>query len=1066
MKFALENPLRCAGVAALAFTLGALAASAQTYTFSVVYPFTGSGSTAANPIAAPVVDAAGNIFGVGNTGTTYGLGTVYELQKVSGGYHQITLHTFTQNYGDASQPLGPLVMDGAGNLYGTSSQGGTVGCGTVFKLTNSGGSYSWSVIHSFTSSPDGCSPTGALSVDASGNVYGTTEQGGTGAPYVGTVFELKPQGNGSYNVVVLHSFQGGSDGVSPEGGVILDSNGNLFGTTSGLSGNPAPSGGESYVSPGTVFELQAEGGGSFAFSTLYTFTGGSDGSNPTAAPTLDQNGNLLGTTWGENGGNGSVYELVKASGYGEVTLHAFTGHSDGARAWGPVTLDALGNVFGATVFGGAADAGTIFELVNPGGTYLETILYSFTTSAVQITPYSGVSVDSSGNLWGTSFGNQNSGSVWELQASFGTVTQLTASANPIFPGDTVTFTAAVTPSPATVAVSGTVTFRAGSAQLGTVTIANGSASISVPATALPIGTTTITAQFSPDSPALGSSGGTTLETVNSNSNVALTSGSNTFNGDQIVNGGLTASGGFFGTLNGNAATATTAMTLTCAGCVGDPQLGVNYAGSTAKGGPATTSLFANNAGLLGGFPAGSFATLDSNAFNGSQSISGGGLVLQPLGAASTGQGANSGAFDTTASSFNSSAGQPQNFVFRWQAEPAGNNTANPSATLNLLYGANGTPGETGLSVNGNGTLNFAPGQSFPGVGQGTITGVTAGSGLVGGGTAGAVSLSIPSGGVTNLMLANPSVGITAGDGLAGGGSVPLGGITTLSLAPNACPSGSAITSQAPFACSAFLTSGSSPSFATVTATAFSGGLFSGNGAGLTGVQAAGLAPSVSVPGTQVSGPVANATTAANLSGTVAGSQVSGPVANAAAAASLTGNIAESQVLNLQADLAAAQSGAAVIAYANSTFVPLAGGTMTGQLNAPSLNATGAVTGASVTASGQVAAGTMAIGGGTPITEVFSMTEQMTVPEMRGHACITMHTAALAGFTPGTSDAIVLGIPASLASPPDRDHDVFLTYQAWETNTNASPTITIQICSMGDPYRGGASGLLRIDVIRH
>jgi hypothetical protein len=160
----------------------------------------------------------------------------------------------------------------------------------------------------------------------------------------------------------------------------------------------------------------------------------------------------------------------------------------------------------------------------------------------------------------------------------------------------------------------------------------------------------------------------------------------------------------------------------------------------------------------------------------------GALNLTATGTATAAAGKNSQALNLTASSFDSATGKAANQAFRWQAEPAANNTANPGATLNLLFSSNaGASQETGLHVAGNGLISFASGQTFPGTGAGTITGVVAGAGLTGGGTAGTISLSVPSQGITNAMLATPSLTVAAGTDLTGGGPVTLGGTTTLKL---------------------------------------------------------------------------------------------------------------------------------------------------------------------------------------------------------------------------------------------------------------------------------------------
>ncbi len=226
----------------------------------------------------------------------------------------------------------------------------------------------------------------------------------------------------------------------------------------------------------------------------------------------------------------------------------------------------------------------------------------------------------------------------------------------------------------------------------------------------------------------------------------------------------------------------------------------------------------------------------------------GSLSLPATGTATATAGKNSQPHDFIASAFNSTTSTAVPEKFQLQAEPAGNDTASTSGTLNLLY-ASGTaiPAETGLKISSKGLVTFASGQTFPGTGPGTITGITtaSGSGLTGGGTSGTLTLSVGSASVTNAMLANPSVTVSPGAGMTGGGKISLGGTAALGLASNSCAAGNAITAL-PFTCSPFASLGANTFTGNQTVSgAVTATSFSGNGAALANVNAAalgGLAP--------------------------------------------------------------------------------------------------------------------------------------------------------------------------------------------------------------------------------
>lgn len=300
------------------------------------------------------------------------------------------LHAF-QGGTDGQVPQAALIIDDAGNLYGTASGGGANYGGIIFKLAPDG---TETVLYSFGAGNDGSDPVDGLTKDSAGNFYGTTQYGGR--DFWGTIFRLAPDGTET----VIHTFIG-SDGAWPEGGLIEDGSGNLYGTTS--SGGVNCSG----FGCGVVFKLASDG----TETTLYAFEGLRDGSTPQAGLLIDSAGNLYGTTrlGGEIGahgcgiiaGCGTVFRLAPDG--TERVLHAFAAGSDGTEPVAGLTEDSQGNFYGTTEYGGGSGCGgsgcgTVFRLA-PDGT--ETVLYSFKGGSDGSNPSAGVVIDKSGNLYGT-----------------------------------------------------------------------------------------------------------------------------------------------------------------------------------------------------------------------------------------------------------------------------------------------------------------------------------------------------------------------------------------------------------------------------------------------------------------------------------------------------------------------------------------------------------------------------------------------------------------------------------------------------------------------------------------
>jgi uncharacterized repeat protein (TIGR03803 family) len=294
------------------------------------------------PVASLLFDSAGNLYGTTTSGGEFEEGTVFELTPGSNGsWTETTLHSFAglSDGDDGAQPLSNLVFDASGNLYGTTTTGGSGNAGTVFELSPGKGGWTEKVLYSFSpSNGDAMRPIGGVVFDGAGNLYGTGSSGGRG---LGAVFELSPGSNGTWTETVLHKFKGGADGGSPFAGLVIDTVGNLYGTTQGGGAR----------GKGVVFALTPASGGGWITQVIYSFMGApGDGGVPLGALILDAASNLYGTTlFGGTNKLGTVFKLVPASGGGwtESVLYSFTGSSNGRNPSVGVILDPRGNLYGA-----------------------------------------------------------------------------------------------------------------------------------------------------------------------------------------------------------------------------------------------------------------------------------------------------------------------------------------------------------------------------------------------------------------------------------------------------------------------------------------------------------------------------------------------------------------------------------------------------------------------------------------------------------------------------------------------------------------------------------------------
>jgi uncharacterized repeat protein (TIGR03803 family) len=387
--------------------------SAQALTFTVLHTFTGTAGDGGRPSASLIEDNDGNLYGTtsvaGAEDCMFGCGTVF---KIAPDMTETILYAFTganrkRGTDDGAYPTAALIADASGNLYGTTSEGGDTrcghgtngrGCGTVFRVAPGGAE---TVLHQFTGTSDGAFPYARLLIGADGDLYGTAEEGGTakhrGGP--GTVFKMALNGK----TKVLYAFKGHKNGSAPITNVIEDSAGNLYGTTAD-GGSKCGS-----VGCGTVFKITLDGNE----SVLHAFKGGSDGAFPQGELIVDGSGNLYGTTYAGGGssacnnGCGTVFK-VEPNGH-ESVIYAFQGGSDGAAPTAGLSADTAGNFYGTTESGGDSacvdGCGTVFEVVN--GTS-ERMLYALTGGADGYSPVGGVIVDASGNIFGTTtIGGEN-----------------------------------------------------------------------------------------------------------------------------------------------------------------------------------------------------------------------------------------------------------------------------------------------------------------------------------------------------------------------------------------------------------------------------------------------------------------------------------------------------------------------------------------------------------------------------------------------------------------------------------------------------------------------------------
>lgn len=370
---------RAVGVGLAVAGLAAGAADAATPSKVLDFNRRVSGS---NPYGGMVSDGAGNLYGTTTLGGANSRGTVFRISTAGGAPTYTRLFDFN-GAGTGSNPYGQLALDGAGNLYGTTMDGGSAGLGTVFKLSVGGGAPVYTKLMDFTGGAQGRTPYAGVSLDAAGNLYGTTQYGGAGD--VGTVWRIAQAGGAPVHTK-LWDFQTATSGRAPYGGVVANAAGDLFGTTYyGGAKNK-----------GTLYRISGAAGVP-TFTKLLDFTG-ANGANAQGALAFDAAGDLLGMT--RKGGAANLGTVFRVSLGGAQPAYAklldFTG-ANGSNPYAGLIVDGAGAVFGTTLYGGAADKGVVFKL--SGGGYEK--LMDFDGAGNGANPFAGLVADASGDLYGT-----------------------------------------------------------------------------------------------------------------------------------------------------------------------------------------------------------------------------------------------------------------------------------------------------------------------------------------------------------------------------------------------------------------------------------------------------------------------------------------------------------------------------------------------------------------------------------------------------------------------------------------------------------------------------------------
>jgi uncharacterized repeat protein (TIGR03803 family) len=387
----------------------ALALTASASTEKVVWNFKG-GSDGSGPWSNYFIsDAKGNLYAATAAGGTYSAGTVFMLSPAG---KETILYEFTGSNGDGNAPHGRLAFDAKGNIYGTTQAGGTNGTGTVYELSpKRGGGWTEKVIYSFSATgADGISPSAGMTIAPDGTMYSTTPDGGAFSG--GVIFSLKKTAKG-WKQRVIHNINFPNEGGFPYEGLMRDAAGNLYGV--------APAGGA--AGNGVVYRLSHTKKG-WVDTVLHSFTNqNGDGSGLYWIDLIgDTSGNIYGaTSFGGTNGTGMVWELVYSKtkkSYSESILYEFgaSGSGDGNDPYGGLAMDSKGNLYGTALNGGSSNLGAVYKLTKQGKTWKETVLHSFVGANDGAQPTGNPYIDAKGRLYGMTQtgGKSNLGIVYRI----------------------------------------------------------------------------------------------------------------------------------------------------------------------------------------------------------------------------------------------------------------------------------------------------------------------------------------------------------------------------------------------------------------------------------------------------------------------------------------------------------------------------------------------------------------------------------------------------------------------------------------------------------------------------